>query len=392
MPNFFVVMENERNVDKLSGYIIKLALFAIVVVLCWYFKNVLIYIAAAFVVSLVGQPIMKVLRKITIKKKPAPDWLLAIVTLLLIFVFLILVITQIIPLVSSIIRDASALNVQSYFAENPLDQVNDWLQATFPSLGKEFDLVTVIIDKLKGAVSLGNVSGFVSSVASLVSSAFVGLFSVVFISFFFIKDGDMFEKIVCALVPDKIEQTTKKTLHDIQQLLSRYFVGLLIEMLGVALVDFLGLWLVARINFNYAIGIAFIAGLLNVIPYVGPLMGELIGVVLGVVWKLGTGGGIGVHIWFFALIVLGIMLAAQLIDNFIYQPVIYSTSIKAHPLEIFIVLLMAGHIGGVAGMLVAIPCYTVVRVVAIRFFYRFKAIQRLIPDLSEEDKMIESEE
>ena len=116
LPDFFVIMENERNVDKLSGYIIKLALFAIVVALCWYFKNVLIYIAAAFVVSLVGQPIMKVLRKITIKKKPAPDWLLAIVTLLLIFAFLILVITQIIPLVSSIIRDASALNVQSYFA------------------------------------------------------------------------------------------------------------------------------------------------------------------------------------------------------------------------------------------------------------------------------------
>ena len=84
------------------------------------------------------------------------------------------------------------------------------------------------------------------------------------------------------------------------------------------------------------------------------------------------------------------MLAAQLIDNFIYQPVIYSTSIKAHPLEIFIVLLMAGHIGGTVGMLVAIPAYTVVRVIAIRFFYRFKPIQRLIPDLSEEDKIIEN--
>jgi hypothetical protein len=78
------------------------------------------------------------------------------------------------------------------------------------------------------------------------------------------------------------------------------------------------------------------------------------------------------------------------IDNFIYQPLIYSTSIKAHPLEIFIVLLMAGHIAGLVGMLVAIPSYTVVRVVAIRFFYRYKIIQRLVPDLSEEDKIIEN--
>ena len=84
------------------------------------------------------------------------------------------------------------------------------------------------------------------------------------------------------------------------------------------------------------------------------------------------------------------MLTAQLIDNFIYQPVIYSTSIKAHPLEIFIVFLMAGHLGGTIGMLVAIPAYTVVRVMAFRFFYRFKPIQRLNPDLSEEDKIIEN--
>ena len=111
---------------------------------------------------------------------------------------------------------------------------------------------------------------------------------------------------------------------------------------------------------------------------------------IGIVLKLGTGAGLDVNIWIFALIILAIMLTAQLIDNFIYQPLIYSTSIKAHPLEIFIVLLMAGHIGGTIGMLVAVPAYTIVRVIAIRFFYRFKPIQRLVPDLEEEDKIIEN--
>ena len=167
-------------------------------------------------------------------------------------------------------------------------------------------------------------------------------------------------------------------------------MGLIIETLGVALVDFLGLWLIARFDFSYAIGIGFIAGILNVIPYVGPLIGDIIGVVFGIILKLGTGAGLDVNIWIFILIILVIMIAAQLIDNLIYQPIIFSTSIKAHPLEIFIVLLMAGHIGGMVGMLVAIPAYTVVRVVAIRFFYRYKPIQRLVPDLSEEDKIIEN--
>ena len=385
-----IAMEQERNVDKLAGYLIKLGVAAAVIALCWYFRNVLIYIIVAFVVSLIGRPVMQLLRRIKIKKKSAPDWLLAILTIIVVIFLLALLVTQIIPLVSNIIRDVSALNGQNYFGSNPIDKLNDWMIATFPNLGRDFDIVTLALAKIKEVVNLSNVSGIVGSVASVVTSAFVGLFSVVFISFFFLKDDTLFERIVCALVPDRHEQTTAKTLTDIKQLLSRYFVGLLIEMLGVAVIDFLGLWLIARLPVSYALGIAFIAGVLNVIPYVGPLMGEAIGVLIGIVLKFSTGAGLDVNIWVFALVVLAIMLTAQLIDNFIYQPVIYSTSIKAHPLEIFIVLLMAGHIGGTVGMLVAIPVYTVVRVIAIRFFYRFKAIQRLIPDLSEEDKMIEN--
>ena len=383
-------MENERNTERLAGYVIKLGGLAIILAFCFLFKNVLVYIITAFVVSLIGRPIMHLLRKIRIKKHSLPDWLLAVLTITLILAFLAMIVTQMIPLVSSIIKDASAIQNSSYFESNPIDKLNVWLIGLFPNLGRDFDITAVLLTNLKDVVDFGKVSGIVGSVASMVTSTFVALFSVVFISFFFLKDDTLFERIICALVPDRHEANVGKTLNDIKQLLSRYFAGLVIEMLGVAVIDFLGLWLIARLNFSYAIGIAFIAGLLNVIPYVGPLIGEFIGVVFGIVLKLGTGAGLDVNIWIFALIILAIMLTAQLIDNFIYQPLIYSTSIKAHPLEIFIVLLMAGHIGGAVGMLVAIPAYTVVRVVAIRFFYRYKAIQRLIPDLSEEDKIIEN--
>lgn len=383
-------MENERNTERLAGYVIKLGGLALILALCFLFKNVLVYIITAFVVSLIGRPIMHLLRKIRIKKHSLPDWLLAVLTIALILAFLTLIVTQMIPLVSSIIKDASAIQNSSYFESNPIDKLNVWLIGMFPNLGSDFDITAVLLTNLKDVVDFGRVSGIVGSVASMVTSAFVALFSVVFISFFFLKDDNLFERIICALVPDRHEVNVGKTLNDIKQLLSRYFAGLVIEMLGVAVIDFLGLWLIARLNFSYAIGIAFIAGLLNVIPYVGPLIGEFIGVVFGIVLKLGTGAGLDVNIWIFALIILAIMLTAQLIDNFIYQPLIYSTSIKAHPLEIFIVLLMAGHIGGAVGMLVAIPAYTVVRVIAIRFFYRYKAIKRLIPDLSEEDKIIEN--
>ena len=383
-------MENERNTDKLAGYIIKMGGLAIVLALCWYFKNVLIYIIAAFVVSMIGRPLMQLMRKISIKGRHIPDWLLAVLTIVVIIAFLLLIVTQMIPLVSGIVKDASAIEASSYFESNPIDKLNEWLIGMFPNLGEDFDLSALILEKLRELVNFGRVSGIVGSVASMVTSAFVALFAVVFISFFFLKEEGLFERIICAFVPDKHELTLSKTLNEIKHLLSRYFAGLVIEMLGVALVDFLGLWLIARFDFSYAIGIGFIAGLLNVIPYVGPLIGDAIGIVFGIVLKLGTGAGLNVNVWVFALIILIIMLAAQLIDNFIYQPLIYSTSIKAHPLEIFIVLLMAGHIGGTVGMLVAIPAYTVVRVIAIRFFYRYKIIQRLVPDLSEEDKIIEN--
>ena len=70
-----------------------------------------------------------------------------------------------------------------------------------------------------------------------------------------------------------------------------------------------------------------------------------------------------------------------MIDNFVLQPIIYSTSIKATPLEIFIVMLLAGNIGGILGMLAAIPAYTVIRVIAGRFFYDKKVVQRLMPGI-----------
>lgn len=372
-------MEKERSIDRLARYIIAAGTIAILAWLCWYFKNVLVYIIAAFVVSLIGQPVMKRLRKITVKGKAAPDWLLAILTILVILGALLLVVTQAIPVVTRIVREAAILNSATSVG-NPLDRVNDWIIGLFPGLGPNFDIIDILMDKLKEVTNLSNVTAVISSVTSFVTSFAVGLFSIVFIAFFFVRDGQLFRKIVCSLVPDRLETKVGKALADIEGLLSRYFVGLVIEMFGVALLDFLGLWLIARLGFNNAIGIAFIAGILNIIPYVGPLVGEVVGVILAVILKYGTGVGLGVNIWVFALIVLAIMLITQFVDNFVYQPLIYSTSIKASPLEIFIVILLAGHIGGVLGMLVAIPAYTVVRVIASRFFPQLKPVKRLIPN------------
>lgn len=380
-----IPMEKERSIDRLARYIIIIGAIVLAAAACYFFSSVLAYILLAFVVSLIGQPVLRLLRKINIKRKSLPDSVLAIITLVFIFSLLLLVVMQVIPVVSSIVGEASLMKTQELTEDyNIIDQANGWVIQVIPWVGDDFDGVQLLIKKVSEVVDLSNISGILGSVASAVAGIAVGLFSVIFISFFFIKDDTLFGQIVGAMVPDSIEERVKKTIQDIEHLLSRYFVGLIVEILGVVLLNCLGLWLVAHVGFNYALGIAFIAGLLNIIPYVGPLIGELIGVVLCVILKYGAGIGLGVNIWLFALIVLCIMLATQLVDVFIYQPLIYSTSIKASPLEIFVVLLIAGHIGGVVGMLIAIPAYTVIRVIASRFFYDFKPVKRLIPDVEDE--------
>ena len=378
-------LNNERNVDQLAGWIMKLGVLAVIVLLCWYFRSVLVYVLVAFVVSLIGQPLMRLMRRIRIKGKSLPDGVLAVLSILLVMIGALLFITQIIPVVTGIVREASVINSSDLSYNSLIDPLNDWIIGLFPSLGRDFDIVTVSLGKIKDVVNISNVSSVLGSVASTAAGIAVGLFSVVFIAFFFIKDETLFGKIVCALVPDRAEESVNKTISDITHLLSRYFIGLIVEVVGVILLDFLGLWLIVRITPDYAIGIAFIAGLLNIIPYIGPLLGEVIGVLLCLVLKYGTGMGLDVPVWAFALIVLGVMLAVQMIDNFVYQPLIYSTSIKAHPLEIFIVLLIAGVLGGTVGLLVGIPAYTVVRVIAVRFFSDKKVVRRLIPDIDKEN-------
>ena len=380
-------MEKQSNLEKLAGYLIFLGILAIVCLACRYFRSVLVYVILAFVVSLISQPLTHLLRKIRIKGKSAPDWLLAILSISIVMAGLILVITQMIPVVTNIIKEASVFKDMSLFDNNVSDYVNAWVVGLIPSLGEDYDVVSVLFDYLKGVSSEFSITGILGSVASVVIDLAVGLFAVVFISFFFVKDEKLFSKIVAALVPDRIEASVTEALLDVEHLLSRYFVGLLLEMMGVALLNFIGLWLIARIGFTYALGIGFIAGILNIIPYVGPIIGEVLGALLCMVLKYGAGVGLDVNIWFFALIVLAIMLSVQLVDNFVLQPLIYSTSIQASPLEIFIVMLMASQLGGILGMLAAIPAYTVIRVFAGRFFYDKKLVRRLMPDL---EKVVKS--
>ena len=121
--------------------------------------------------------------------------------------------------------------------------------------------------------------------------------------------------------------------------------------------------------------IGLIVGVLNVIPYLGPMdrRGER---VFSSVWPELRGPTCrrpGLR----CCVARERFWSLRVVDNFVLQPVLYSNRAKAHPLEIFLVILIAGSLAGVLGMLLAIPAYNVIRVFAKEFFTNFRVVQKL---------------
>ena len=374
---------NLRYTDRLAKYVLIAAGICLLGILCWIFRSIIGYILIAVVVSLITKPVMNLMKKPVFRGKSIPNWLASALSLLIVMSIILVRIFLIIPLGSNIVKDVSMANIEQAAKSiaAPLSDLNTFLRESFPELGSDFRLEVAIGQQMQKLFNVSAFSSLIGSAASAITGLAIGLFSVVFIGFFFIKDDGLFTKIVCALVPDRYEQTAEKAIDDIEHLLSRYFIGVSIEVFGVTLINFIGLWLIARLGINAAIGIAFMTGIFNIIPYVGPLLGGALGTVLGLTIKYSSATPIGLDISFiaFTAVLIAIFCFTQLIDNFLYQPLIYSTSIKSKPLEIFIVLLIVGNLGGPLAMIVAIPIYTVFRVIAFRFFGNIKAIRRLIP-------------
>ena len=212
--------------EKLAKYTLAAASIAIVGGLCWYFRSVLVYILLAVVVSLIGKPLMTLLQKITIKGRKAPDWILAAFTIILLMVIFTAVVTMIVPVVSGIVKNISLTNIEDAARRVaiPLADFNTFLISTFPKLGSDFRIEVVAVQELHKLFDPSAFSSMIGSAASLVTDLGIGIFSVVFISFFFIKDDGLFTSMVAALVPDKHENNAAQAIADIGNLLSRYFI------------------------------------------------------------------------------------------------------------------------------------------------------------------------
>lgn len=219
-------------------------------------------------------------------------------------------------------------------------------------------------------------SNFVNSIVGFAQSLMVAVFTVSFITFFFLKDERLFYKMVIAASPSNYHTEVKHVLYDCKRLLTRYFLGLCLDITIIICLLTLGMYMLGLEN---ALMIGVIAGLMNIVPYVGPIIGWAIALLLGLSGNLGM--DFNTEMVPLMLKMTGIFVTVNLLDAFVLQPTIYSNSVKAHPLEIFLVIMMAASIAGIPGMMLAIPSYTVLRIIAREFFNKFYLVKNLTENI-----------
>lgn len=212
----------ERYTDRLAKYIIISASIAIIGSICWVLKSVLAYILIAVVVSLLAKPVMNLSQKLKIKGRALPDWLLATISLVLVLGTITTILSCIIPIIGGVAQNISVTNITEAVKgiAVPLENFNHFLQERVPSLGKDFRIEVAVLQEIQ---KLFNINAFnvIGSAASVMTQICVAIFSIIFISFFFIKDNGLFTKIVCAFVPEKHEKNVEEAICDIEHLLSR---------------------------------------------------------------------------------------------------------------------------------------------------------------------------
>jgi predicted PurR-regulated permease PerM len=348
----------------------------IVGVAAWYFKSIIAYVLISAVLSLIGAPVVNFLDKIKIGKFSLPKAFCAGITLVLFWAVFITFFRLFVPLIAMEAQKLSSIDINKVVVamNEPIKQIDAVVNQLNVSGGESFSTVNFLTQKVQSVLSIGLFTDFFSSLASTIGNIFIALFSVSFITFFFLKDERLFGGGVILLVPTRYEMPAQRVLISTKNLLMRYFVGIGAQITGIMILVSIGFYIVG-IDFRTCLVVALFAGIINVIPYIGPLIGSIFGIIVGLASKMLLLVPDQIMPLVFSILV--VFLIVHLVDNIVFQPFIYSNSIKAHPLEVFLVLLIAGHLAGITGMLVAIPGYTVIRVFAKQFLNNFKVVKKL---------------
>lgn len=354
----------------------------VVGLMAWYFSDLLLYIIIAAVLSIVSRPMLRYLRSIQIGRLKINQSLAAALTLMAVILIAISFLMFIVPLVNRqamMISSIDTVAVSNYFSAFLRDI--EGMLSTYNILPAGQTLNSYIEEQLIHLIGMINFSSIFGGLISTTGTIFMGTFTVLFLTFFFLSDQTLLRNSVLAIIPEKNQDGLGQVLSESRILLTRYLLGVLFELISMMTIISVTLSILGIPN---ALLIGFLGGLMNVIPYLGPLIGASIGIILGIVSVLSTGAFD--LLWSHALLILLTFIGANLIDNILLQPLIYSKSVKAHPIEILLVIIMAGKLAGIGGMVLAIPVYTVLRLLMRQFLSSSKIVAALTRSMDETHK------
>lgn len=357
--------------------VLRILLIVAVIALGFWFlieiQTIIIYVVVSWVVALIGRPLFKLLDQVSVRGRHLPAAVKSALTLIFILAVLVLTIGIFMPLIFDEARRLSSIDVAS--VKNSLQPA----VASIKSVGEKYGIEPLrqinesqISNYVFDSVNFSAIPTLLNSALSIFGNLLVATFSVAFISFFFLKDKAMVTDVIMLITPKSKEASAKRIILNTRQTLSRYFLGLLLQITAITICVYIGL---SFLGIQNALLIAFFSGLANLIPYLGPWIGAFFAMFIVVSNNISASFTDVVQPKLMGLVV--VYAITQMLDNYIFQPTIFSNSIHAHPLEIFLVILIAGTLGGVMGMVIAIPLYAFARIVFIEMNREFGFIERL---------------
>ena len=358
--------EIKKGIIRAVAYIIGVVLLLLFI---YKIQSVILYIIIAAIISLIGLPIVKFLKT----KLKFNNSIAVIVAMTTIIGLLSSLIGLLIPLVVEQGQNLSLLNIKELESsvESLYQKVIHYLS------DKDIDVdKSLTTSNLFSKIDYSIIPNFLNAIIGGFGSFSIALFSIIFISFFLLIDSKLLEQGILTFVTDRNEDGTKRSLNEIKNLLSRYFVGLVLQI-SILFVIYTAILLTFGVN--NAVVIAFLCALLNLIPFIGPMIGLVLMVFLTMTSFIGSDFQT-VILTKTIFVIIGFLIG-QLVDNFFSQPIIFSKSVKSHPLEIFLVISIAGVLFGIVGLIVAIPLYTSIKVILKEFLSNNDIVKKLTKNL-----------
>ena len=374
---------------RVIGSLSIIAIIALLIWLGWYFSNITIYIIISLIVTLLATPLKDLLMKIKISKtRHIGNHIASALSLILVICIFVGLMVIIAPTIVRQVNTVMNIDSQSFSTSfySQLENVDNFLRDN-NVIKEDESLEGIATNYIIEHTKQLNISSIFGNFVQMTGEIFLGIFSVLFISFFFLKDIPKVKDTIVNMVPDQLQDETSHVLLRSKDLLSNYFVGLFTEIVVVILFEFT---ILSILKISNALLIAVIGGVLVIIPYLGSIVACVIGCILAIMGAYISHGDI--LIVNILIKVISTFIVCRLLDNFFLQPYIASKSVKAHPLEIFLVVLVSGTIAGIPGMMLGIPAYTILRIIAQEFFGNNNFVKTLTKNLREEPILTDNNE